>query len=128
PGLIGSTEWVETHREELKKKAVAYINTDGNGRGFLSAGGSHTLQAMVAEVAGVVTDPQKNVSVKERKLARQLVHGGEDEFKLYALGSGSDYTPFIQHAGVASLNLGYGDEDEGGEYHTIFDTYNHYNQ
>lgn len=128
PGLIGSTEWVEAHREELKKKAVAYINTDGNGRGFLSAGGSHTLQAMVTEVAGVVTDPQKNVSVKERKLARQLVHGGEDEFKLYALGSGSDYTPFIQHAGVASLNLGYGDEDEGGEYHTIFDTYNHYKQ
>jgi len=128
PGLIGSTEWVEAHREELKKKAVAYINTDGNGRGFLSAGGSHTLQAMVAEVAGVVTDPQKNVSVKERKLARQLVQGGEDEFKLYALGSGSDYTPFIQHAGIASLNLGFGDEDEGGEYHTIFDTYNHYKQ
>lgn len=128
PGLIGSTEWVEAHREELKKKAVVYINTDGNGRGFLSAGGSHTLQAMVAEVAGVVTDPQKNVSVKKRKLARQLVQGGEDEFKLYALGSGSDYTPFIQHAGIASLNLGFGDEDEGGEYHTIFDTYNHYKQ
>ncbi len=126
PGLIGSTEWVEEHREELKKKAVAYINTDGNGRGFLSAGGSHTLQAMVAEVADAVTDPQKKVSVKERKLARQLVQGGEDEFELYALGSGSDYTPFIQHAGIASLNLGFGDEDEGGEYHTIYDTYNHY--
>ena len=126
PGLIGSTEWVEQHREELRKKAVAYINTDGNGRGFLSAGGSHTLQAMVAEVAGIVTDPQKGVSVKERKVSRQLLNGGQDEFNLYALGSGSDYTPFIQHAGIASLNLGYGGEDEGGEYHTIYDTYSHY--
>jgi len=126
PGLIGSTEWVEEHREELQEKVVAYINTDGNGRGFLSVGGSHTLQAMVAEVAGAVTDPQRGVSVKERKIARDLVNGGNDQFELYALGSGSDYTPFIQHAGIASLNLGYGGENSGGEYHTIYDTYTHY--
>lgn len=126
PGLIGSTEWVEDHREELREKVVAYINTDGNGRGFLGAGGSHTLQAMVAEVAGAVTDPQRGVSVKERKIARDLVNGGNDQFELYALGSGSDYTPFIQHAGIASLNLGFGGENSGGEYHTIYDTYTHY--
>ena len=126
PGLIGSTEWVEDHRDELQEKAVAYINTDGNGRGFLSAGGSHSLQAMVAEVAASVTDPQKGVSVKERKIARDLSYGGNDQFELYALGSGSDYTPFIQHAGIASLNLGYGGENSGGEYHTIYDTYSHY--
>ncbi len=126
PGLIGSTEWVELHREELQKKAVAYINTDGNGRGFLRAGGSHSLQALVGEVAGSVTDPQTGVSVKERIIAKQLTEGEKDEFALYALGSGSDYTPFIQHAGIASLNLGYGGENEGGEYHTIYDTYSHY--
>ena len=126
PGLIGSTEWVEDHKKEIQQKVVAYINTDGNGRGFLSAGGSHSLQVMVSEVAEAVTDPQRGVSVKERKMARNLVSGGDADFKLYALGSGSDYTPFIQHAGIASLNLGFGGENSGGEYHTIFDTYPHY--
>ncbi|WP_229702421.1 M28 family metallopeptidase [Maribacter cobaltidurans] len=126
PGLIGSTEWVEDHKKELQEKVVAYINTDGNGRGFLGVGGSHSLQAMVSEVAGDVTDPQTNVSVKERRIARDLVNGGGDSFELYALGSGSDYTPFIQHAGIASLNLGFGGENSGGEYHTIYDTYPHY--
>ncbi|MGB6152912.1 MAG: transferrin receptor-like dimerization domain-containing protein, partial [Pricia sp.] len=114
------------HREELQQKAVAYINTDGNGRGFLSAGGSHSLQHMVGEVAEAVEDPQTGVSVKERKIASQLVEDGSEDFELYAVGSGSDYSPFIQHAGIASLNLGFGGENEGGEYHTIYDTYPHY--
>ena len=126
PGLIGSTEWVEDHKKELQEKVVAYINTDGNGRGFLGAGGSHSLQAMVSEVAGTVTDPQTQVSVKERRIAANMVNGGDDSFELYALGSGSDYTPFIQHAGIAALNLGFGGENGGGEYHTIYDTYPHY--
>ncbi|RRQ47621.1 folate hydrolase [Maribacter algicola] len=126
PGLIGSTEWVEDHKKELQEKVVAYINTDGNGRGFLGVGGSHSLQAMVSEVAGAVKDPQTKVSVKERRIARNMVNGGDDSFELYALGSGSDYTPFIQHAGIASLNIGFGGENEGGEYHTIYDTYPHY--
>ena len=126
PGLIGSTEWVEDHKTELQQKVVAYINTDGNGRGFLGAGGSHSLQAMVAEVAGVVKDPQRGVSIKERRIAVDMINGGTEDFKLYALGSGSDYTPFIQHAGIAALNLGFGGENGGGEYHTIYDTYPHY--
>jgi len=126
PGLIGSTEWVEEHQAELQQKAVAYVNTDGNGRGFLDAGGSHTLETLVSEVAGDVPDPQKGVSVKERKIAQQMVQKEGKDFTLSALGSGSDYTPFIQHAGIASLNLGFGGEDEGGEYHTIFDTYPYY--
>ncbi len=126
PGLIGSTEWVEDHKKELQKKVVAYINTDANGRGFLGAGGSHTLQAMVGEVASVVKDPQRDVSIKERRSAVNLVNGGAEKFSLYALGSGSDYTPFIQHAGIAALNLGFGGENAGGEYHTIYDTYPHY--
>ncbi|MCR9228193.1 MAG: M28 family peptidase, partial [Flavobacteriaceae bacterium] len=126
PGLIGSTEWVEDHIPELKEKAVAYINTDGNSRGYLGAGGSHSLEAMVSQVANAVTDPQKGVSVAERRKAANVMRGGDNSFKLSALGSGSDYTPFIQHTGIASLNLGYGGEGRGGEYHTIYDTYTHY--
>ncbi len=126
PGLIGSTEWVEDHLKELQEKTVAYVNTDGNGRGFIGAGGSHTLQTLVSEAAGDVTDPQTGVSVKERRVARSLTEGGSGDFSIYALGSGSDYTPFIQHAGIASLNLGFGGEDEGGEYHTIYDSYTHF--
>lgn len=126
PGLIGSTEWVEDHREELQAKTVAYINTDGNGRGFLRVGGSHSLQAYVKETAKTVTDPQKGVSIYERVGALDLIRGGDGNMSLYALGSGSDYTPFIQHAGIASLNLGFGGENAGGEYHTIYDTYPHY--
>ncbi|AEM72226.1 Glutamate carboxypeptidase II [Allomuricauda ruestringensis DSM 13258] len=126
PGLIGSTEWVEDHIPELKEKAVAYINTDGNSRGYLGAGGSHSLQAMVSQVAHAVTDPQKGVSVAERRKAANVIRGGDNTFALSALGSGSDYTPFIQHTGIASLNLGYGGEGSGGEYHTIYDTYSHY--
>ncbi|WP_108247327.1 transferrin receptor-like dimerization domain-containing protein [Muricauda brasiliensis] len=126
PGLIGSTEWVEDHIPELKEKAVAYINTDGNSRGYLGAGGSHSLEAMVSQVANAVTDPQKGVSVAERRKAANVMRGGDNSFKLSALGSGSDYTPFIQHTGIASLNLGYGGEGSGGEYHTIYDTYTHY--
>ncbi|MAZ25871.1 MAG: folate hydrolase [Cytophagaceae bacterium] len=126
PGLIGSTEWVEDHMDELKQKAVAYINTDGNSRGFLGVGGSHTLEAMVSQVADDVMDPQTGVSVKERRIAAQMTRDGDDAFTISALGSGSDYTPFIQHTGIASLNLGYGGEGSGGEYHTIYDTYPHY--
>ena len=126
PGLIGSTEWVEDHRAELQQKVVAYINTDGNSRGYLGAGGSHSLQAMVTQVANTVVDPQKGVSVAERRMAANNIRGGDSSFKLSALGSGSDYTPFIQHSGIASLNLGFGGEGSGGEYHTIYDTYTHY--
>ena len=125
-GLLGSTEWVEDHRSELQQKAVAYINTDGNSRGYLGAGGSHTLEAMVSQVAHSVTDPQKGVPVAQRRIAANLYRGGEGSFKLSALGSGSDYTPFIQHSGIASLNLGFGGEGSGGEYHTIYDTYTHF--
>ena len=126
PGLIGSTEWVEDHLDELQQKTVAYINTDGNGRGFLGAGGSHSLESMVKEVAKDVIDPQKGVSVAERLRALDLLNGGDGNPGLYALGSGSDYTPFIQHAGIAAINIGFGGENLGGEYHTIYDTYKHY--
>ncbi|XOV91652.1 MAG: transferrin receptor-like dimerization domain-containing protein [Bacteroidota bacterium] len=127
PGLIGSTEWVETNEKELKEKAVAYINTDGTASGFLYAGGSHTLEKFFSEITEVVYDPEKNVSVLERRKALESLNGDDwSGFKLYALGSGSDYSPFFQHSGIASFNLGFGGESSGGEYHTMYDTYEMY--
>ena len=130
PGLLGSTEWVEAHADELTKKAVVYINTDGNGRGFLGALGSHTLEHFVNGVAKSLDDPEANVSVWQRLQAVRIAYGKDEERKdardrhdlrIAALGSGSDYTPFLQHLGIASLNIGYGDEDDGGIYHSIYD-------
>ena len=128
PGLLGSTEWVETHADELKEKAVAYINTDGSGRGFLGAGGSHTLEKFFGEIAGDVKDPETGVTVYERSKAETEVNDQKiiDHFPLSALGSGSDYSPFFQHLGIASFNMGFGGESGGGEYHTMYDSYDHY--
>ena len=135
PGLLGSTEWAETHAAELQKKAVVYINSDSNGRGFLGVGGSHTLEKFANEVAKDVTDPETKIPVWERMKDRQLVNGSNDakrearertDLRIGALGSGSDYTPFIQHLGIASINLGYGGEDGGGSYHSIYDSFDHY--
>ena len=132
PGLLGSTEWVEDHQQELKQKVVAYINSDGNGRGFIGASGSHTLEPFFNEIIGEVMDPQTGVSIKERKYAQALVEAdkagraklyGNKDFKLGALGAGSDYSPFLQHLGIASMNLGFGGESAGGEYHSIYDSY-----
>jgi N-acetylated-alpha-linked acidic dipeptidase len=135
PGLLGSTEWVETHAAELAEKAAVYINTDSNGRGFLSAGGSHALERLVNEAAREVEDPAKGISVVERERARLVVRGKPEERKeareradlrLEALGSGSDYTPFLQHLGIASLNLSFGGEDGWGTYHSIYDSFDYY--
>lgn len=136
PGLLGSTEWVETHADELRQKAVVYINSDGNGRGFLGAGGSHALEPYMEEIAKAVTDPQTKVSVYERKRAEELAHAttlatkkellAKKTFTLSALGSGSDFSSFLQHVGVPALNLEFGGEDAGGEYHSIYDSYDDY--
>jgi N-acetylated-alpha-linked acidic dipeptidase len=135
PALLGSTEWAEDHQDELRKKAVAYINSDGNSRGFIGASGSHTLETFFNEIAGDVKDPQTGVSIKERRYARTVVNAdaagrskllGNKYIKLGALGAGSDYSPFLQHLGIASMNLGFGGEGQGGEYHSIYDSYDHF--
>ena len=136
PGLLGSTEWVEEHEKELKEKAVVYINSDGNGRGFLSVEGSHALEPFMDEIAKQVIDPQTNVSIFERGKDHEAISSNrleakkriwdQKELKLDAMGSGSDYSSFIQHAGIPSLNLGFGGEDGGGEYHSIYDSYSLY--
>lgn len=132
PALLGSTEWAEENAAELQQKAVAYINTDGNGRGYLGAAGSHSLEHLVNEVAKDITDPETGKSVWQRMQARQIANGSAKgrreareraDLRIGALGSGSDYSPFLQHLGVASLNLGYGGEDGGGIYHSIYDDF-----
>ncbi len=137
PGLLGSTEWAEHHAKELREHAVAYVNSDGNTRGFLSIGGSHTLEKAAAEVARVVMDPMTGVSVAERVRSAALLKGTPEEkklakeradLKLGALGSGSDYTPFLQHLGIASCDIRFVGHGRGGEYHTCFDTFDHYSK
>lgn len=135
-GLIGSTEWVEEHASELSERAVAYINTDGNSRGFVNIGGSHVLERMANEVMRDVKDPQTGVSVGERRRANLRVNSNSarvreeatnrSDLRINPLGSGSDYSPFLQHLGIASLNISFGGEASDGSYHTLYDTYEHY--
>ena len=143
PGLIGSTEWVETHADELKRKAVLYINTDNNGRGFVRVEGSHDLQHFVDQAAGDVTDPETGATLTARARADILAHnyekpGSEEatdvaaakaggDLPIGALGSGSDYSAFLQHLGIPALNVGFGGEDStSGSYHSVYDSFTHF--
>jgi N-acetylated-alpha-linked acidic dipeptidase len=158
PGLLGSTEWAETHAKELQQKAVLYVNSDTNGRGFLSASGSHSLQHLVNQVAAGVLDPETHVSVQERLRAHMLVAGyggktsadaivpgypdaagksaavaladriaGSADLPIGALGSGSDYSAFLEHLGIASLDIAFsGEDDNDGIYHSRYDSFDHY--
>jgi N-acetylated-alpha-linked acidic dipeptidase len=132
PSLLGSTEWVEDHQEELRQKAVAYINTDGNSRGFIGGAGSHIFEPFFNEIINTVQDPQTGVSINERRYAGALAEAdkgarakllGNKYFKLGALGAGSDWGAFLQYLGIPSMNMGFDGEGEGGEYHSIYDSY-----
>lgn len=132
PGLLGSTEWVETHMDDLQKHAVAYINSDGNGRGYFRASGSHDLEHFINDVARDVKDPEKGSSVWERaRLWRISRANTEDraelrkraDLRINALGDGSDYASFLDHAGVSALNIGYGGENDADQYHSIYDDF-----
>jgi N-acetylated-alpha-linked acidic dipeptidase len=136
PGLLGSTEWVETHAEELSKHAALYLNTDETGRGFMSAGGSHSFEQLLNNVAKEIIDPETKVSVWRREEAAMLRgegrprsgRGDSNKFQnrhtlpLEAIGSGSDFSAFLDHLGIASLNIGFGGEDRSGTYHSAYDT------
>ena len=133
PGLLGSTEWAETHAEDLQKHAVAYINSDTNGRGFLRAEGSHTLENFMNGVMKDIQDPETQLTVWKRDQLRRIAAApaaskrelrSRPDLRIGALGSGSDYTAFIDHLGIASINLGYGGEGGGGGvYHSIYDDF-----
>jgi N-acetylated-alpha-linked acidic dipeptidase len=145
PGLLGSTEWAEEHADELKQKAIIYINTDGTGRGFLGANGSHDFEHFIDGVANDVTDPETHVSIGERRRDKLRVdaldpaakeHAKEEakiaadparDIPIEALGSGSDYSAFLQHLGLPALDLEFGEEgDSGGVYHSRYDTFEHH--
>ncbi len=136
PMLLGSTEWAETHADELSRGAVAYLNTDGNGRGRLAVDGSPALARLISEVARDVTDPEAGMSVwtrahlgavaaartaDKRREARE-----RSDLLVDPMGSGSDYTAFYHHLGIPSLNFGFGGEDDGGVYHSIYDSFHWY--
>jgi N-acetylated-alpha-linked acidic dipeptidase len=144
PGLMGSTEWVETHAQELRDKAVLYLNSDESGRGFIMPGGSDSLQRLLNEVAAAVIDPETGVSVQARLRARTLANGlgavldgdaraaldaaaAGGDLPLQSLGAGSDFVPFTHHLGIATLSVEYGGEaDQQGVYHSRYDTFDHY--
>ena len=133
PGLLGSTEWVEEHTAELRQHAVMYLNSDSSLRGYLNVSGSHTLEHAVNQVEREIQDPEKNISVWKRAYLRRLGRAGSlqdreelrdrADLRIGALGDGSDYAPFLDHAGVPALNMGFGGEAGGGVYHSIYDDF-----
>ncbi|MDQ2930924.1 MAG: M28 family peptidase [Gemmatimonadota bacterium] len=132
PGLLGSTEWAEAHTDELRAKGVAYLNTDTNDRGYLFLEGSHVLEKFINGVAKDIDDPETHLSVWKRLQGVTIQLGDAEskkdarnraDLRIGALGSGSDFTPFLQHLGVPSINMGYGGEDDAGIYHSIYDDF-----
>ena len=133
PGLLGSTEWVETHGDELQKHAVAYINSDSNGRGFFRAAGSHDLEKLINDVVRELNDPEKNIPVWQRARLSRIANAKNQEERseirkrpeltIGALGDGSDYASFLDHAGISALNIGYGGENDANAYHSIYDDF-----
>ncbi len=133
PGLLGSTEWVETHADELRQHAVAYVNSDDTSRGFLSLSGSHILGSLINGVAKEVEDPETKLTLWKRAQALEIsqtanaaerrdLRAGHD-LPLEALGSGSDYTAFVDFLGVPSLSLEFHGEGGDGVYHSIYDDF-----
>ncbi len=133
PALLGSTEWVEAHAPELTAHAVAYFNSDGNGRGYFRAEGSSELENFINSVVKDIEDPETKMPVWKRERLVSISRAPAEmraelrnrpDLRMEALGSGSDYTAFIHHLGIASVNLGYGGEDQGGgQYHSVYDDF-----
>jgi N-acetylated-alpha-linked acidic dipeptidase len=133
PMLLGSTEWVEQHADELRQHAAVYINTDGNDRGVLTMNGSHSLEQFMNGVARDIQDPETNMTVWRRAQLNAIANAksaddkkevrDRTDLRINALGSGTDFTGFIDHLGIATLDMGYGGEDDGGIYHSIYDDF-----
>jgi len=133
PGLLGSVEWVETHVDELKKHAIAYINSDSNNRGFIDTGGTQDLESFISNVARDIQDPETKMTAFERAHLESIGSAKTaDEKKelrrrnnlvVDALGDGSDFTAFQDFAGISTLNVEYGGEEDGTQYHSIYDDF-----
>ncbi|MGA2812859.1 MAG: transferrin receptor-like dimerization domain-containing protein [Candidatus Acidiferrum sp.] len=133
PGLLGSTEWVETHADELRQHTVAYVNSDSTGRGFFWAEGSHSLEKFINDVARDVQDPETKLTLWKRMQLEQIAQADNKndhdeartrtDLRIGALGGGSDYGPFLNILGIASLDIGFGGETGGGIYHSIYDDF-----
>jgi N-acetylated-alpha-linked acidic dipeptidase len=110
-GLVGSTWYGETFADELSKKAVAYLNVDVAvaGQDF-QAGATPSLRSLVRDVAGVVSDPASNTSIASRW-----------DGYISTLGSGSDYTVFLDRLGIPSTDMSF--RGSYGVYHSIYDSF-----
>jgi len=131
-GLIGSTEWGEQHADQLRESGVAYFNTDSYSRGWFGVSGSHTLETFFREVVRDTPDPASGVGglqalvnrdLERARSERDSLRALEREFRIGALGSGSDYTVFVDHLNIASANIGIGGIQSTGVYHSIYDSY-----
>ena len=136
-GLLGSTEWAETHAATLRERAVVYLGTGINTRGIFAAGGSHALETLVNDVAHAVPDRSHDASIHQRAAGAIRATGapGDREdlrrsgrLRLAALGLGSDFTPFLQHLGIASLDYAFEGEADSGVYHSIYDNFDFYDR
>ncbi len=133
PGLLGSVEWVETHLEELQKHAVAYLNSDTNERGFMLPGGTQDLENFISDVARAVVDPETHMTVfarshlysisKAKNAEERAEVRRRNDLEVTALGDGSDFTAFQDYAGISTLSVEFGDEDDGTQYHSIYDDF-----
>jgi N-acetylated-alpha-linked acidic dipeptidase len=133
PGLLGSVEWVEAHRDELQKHAVAYLNSDSNERGFFYPGGTQDLQSFISDVARDIQDPETKMSVFQRSRLSSIADAKDAEERkdlrnrndlvVSALGDGSDFTAFQDFAGISTLSIEFGGEDDGTQYHSIYDDF-----
>ena len=133
PGLLGSVEWVEAHVKELRAHAVSYINSDSNDRGFLDASGTQDLQSFVTGVAKEIADPETGMSAYQRAHLRAIAMAKNaderaelrkrSDMVLDMLGDGSDFTAFQDYAGIPTLSIEYGGEDDGTQYHSIYDDF-----
>lgn len=133
-GLIGSTEWAEENAAELKQKAVAYLNMDAavSGPNF-GASSVPSLWKLIKAATRDVRDPGgKSVYEQWQERFKQSRSEAEldddrnpgpqgNEARITALGSGSDYTPFLQHLGIPSLDMSFG--GDYGVYHSAYDSF-----
>jgi N-acetylated-alpha-linked acidic dipeptidase len=127
-GLIGSTEWAEENADELREKAVAYLNVDvAVSGGNFGAYSVPSLWKLIRDVTREVKDPKTGKTIyqqwqdhtKENRPTNDTAD--KSEARIEALGSGSDYTPFLQHLGVSSTDMGF--NGDYGVYHSAYDSF-----